>query len=192
MNVQRPLSNQPLPPHAKKIFQGKLFSVYQWEQEMYDGTKEIFEKISRRDTVGVIAVTKDKQILVGFQEQPGMTSFVGTPGGIIDEGEEPFLAAQRELLEETGYTSDKWELFNAVQPTTKIDWAIFTFIAKDCEKIQNAHLDAGEKIEIKALRWEEFMDILTKPEFRDKELALTFLRMQALGKIEELKQQLLG
>ncbi len=192
MKVDRPQSNQPLPHHAKKIFQGKLFGVYQWEQEMFDGTKEVFEKIARRDTVGVLAITTDKKILLTYQEQPGMKPFIGTPGGIIDEGEEPFLAAKRELLEETGYSSDKWELFDAVQPTTKIDWAIFTFIAKDCEKVQEPRLDAGEKMEIKAVDWEEFMTTLTLPEFRDKELALKFLRLHATGKIEEIKKQLLG
>lgn len=192
MKISRPQSNQSLPPHAKKVFQGKMFSVYQWEQEMFDGTKEIFEKIARQDTVGVIAVTKEKKILISYQEQPSMRPFICTPGGIIDAGEEPFVAIQRELLEETGYTSEKWELFDAVQPTTKIDWAIFTFIAKDCEKVAEPHLDAGERMEIKAVSFDEFLNIVTQPEFRDKELALKILRMQAAGKVDELKQSLLA
>ncbi len=192
MHITRPESNQPLPSHAKKVFQGELFSVYQWEQEMFDGTKETFEKIARRDTVGVIAVTKEKKILISYQEQPSMKPFIGTPGGIIDEGEEPFAAAQRELLEETGYKSEQWELWDSVQPTTKIDWAIFTFIAKGCEKVQEPRLDAGEKMEIEEVTFDEFLHILTQTTFRDKELALKILRMQASGTLEEFKQQLFG
>lgn len=191
MKVDRPQSNQPLPQHAKKVFQGKMFRVYQWEQEMFDGTKETFEKIARRDTVGVIAITENKKILITYQEQPSMKPFIGMPGGIIDEGEEPFPAAQRELLEETGYTSDRWELFDSVQPTTKIDWAIFTFVAKDCRKVQEPRLDAGEKMEVKAVDWEEFLRLLTLPEYRDKELALKLLRLQATGKLSEVKERLL-
>ena len=30
------------------------------------------------------------------------------PGGQVDDGETPLVAAQRELLEETGYESDHW------------------------------------------------------------------------------------
>ncbi len=190
MNIIRPQSNQPLPSHAKKVFQGKLFSVYQWEQEMYDGSKETFEKIARRDTVGVIAVTEDKKILVTYQEQPSIKPFIGLPGGIIDEGEKPFSAAQRELLEETGYTSNEWELFNAVQPTTKIDWAIFIFVARECKKIQEPHLDAGEKIEIQEVTFDEFITLAANPNFRDKELALKILRIQTTGKLDELRQAL--
>lgn len=192
MHITRPNSNQPLPSHAKKVFQGKMFRVYQWEQEMFDGTKEIFEKIARRDTVGIIAVTKEKKILVTHQEQPSIAHFTGLPGGVVDEGEDPFAAAQRELLEETGCVSNRWELFDSVQPTTKIDWAIFTFIAKDCEKIQNPRLDAGERIEIQEATFEQFLEIATKDEFRDKELALKILRLQAKGKLKELKNQIVG
>ena len=46
-------------------------------------------------------------MLEGYRHGIGcLTSFL--PGGIIEQGENPFVAAQRELLEETGYSSDKW------------------------------------------------------------------------------------
>lgn len=176
MKIIRPQSNQPLPRKAKKVFQGRLFSVYQWEQKLFDGTFGIFEKITRRDTVGIIAVTQEGKILLTHQEQPGVKPFMGTPGGIIDRGEEPFHAAQRELVEETGYVSTKWSLYQAIQPTTKIDWAIFTFLAKDCKKIQEPTLDAGEKVKVQELSLEDFIDSVRSPLFRDKELALKILR----------------
>lgn len=34
-----------LPPQAKKVFTGQIFDVYQWEQEMYDGSFETFEML---------------------------------------------------------------------------------------------------------------------------------------------------
>lgn len=189
MHITRPQSNQPLPPHAKKVFEGEIFSVFQWEQEMFDGTKEIFEKIGRRDTVGVIAITKDKKILITHQEQPSMKPFIGTPGGIIDKGEDPFTAAQRELLEETGYRSDNWEVVLAVQPTTKIEWAIYIFVAKDCEKTQAPRLDPGEKMRTEEITWDGFVQLMSDTNFRDKELALFFLRAQAKGQLQQIRQQ---
>ena len=36
-----------IPKNATKVFSGKTFDVYQWEQEMFDGSKKIFEKLKR-------------------------------------------------------------------------------------------------------------------------------------------------
>ena len=193
MHVTRPTSKQPIPETAKKVFSGILFDVYQWEQKQYDGSVKTFEKVKRRDTVGVLAVTPEKKILLLEQEQPGTVPFLGTSGGIIDPGEDPFEAAKRELLEETGYTSDSWEFFEAVQPVSKIDWAIFTFIARDVQKVAEPRLDSGEKITLREVGWEEFLQVLLDARLRDHELVLYALRIlrQPNGEAK-LKEQILG
>ena len=70
MKLARPVSSQPIPKHAQTVFAGKIFTVYQWEQRMFDGSTEIFEKIGRTDTVNVIPVLEDGKILLTRQEQP--------------------------------------------------------------------------------------------------------------------------
>lgn len=191
MKLTRPTSLQPIPPHAKEVFAGKLFHIYQWDQKLFDGTTSVFEKIARRDTVSVIAVTKEKKILITHQEQPGIEAFTGLPGGIVDEGEEAYDAAKRELVEETGYTSDNWNFFSAIQPYSRMDWCIFTFVAKNCEKDALPHVDGGEKIAVKAVDFEEFIQIVKSPTFRDKELSLRVFRLQEEpGGIENFKGML--
>lgn len=141
MSIVRPISDQPLPEHAKKVFSGKLFDVYQWEQELYDGGKATFEKLKRPDTVIVFPVLDNGKILLTHQEQPGQALFIGTPGGRVDEGEDVLEAAKRELLEETGYEASELILWDARQPFTKIDWAVYTFIAKGLKRISESSLD---------------------------------------------------
>ena len=36
MEIIHPISEQPIPENAKKVFSWKLFDVYQWEQELFD------------------------------------------------------------------------------------------------------------------------------------------------------------
>ncbi|KKP89624.1 MAG: NUDIX hydrolase [Candidatus Moranbacteria bacterium GW2011_GWC2_37_73] len=43
MKIEKPKSTQLIPEHAKKVFSGTFFDVYQWEQEMFDGSKKIKE-----------------------------------------------------------------------------------------------------------------------------------------------------
>ena len=140
MKIPRPQSRQPIPSHAKLVFKGVLFDTYQWEQQMYDGSIRIFEKIKRADCAIVIAITVDKKILISKQEQPGKPEFYGFFGGMMEDGEDPLEAARRELLEESGFASDKCELWFAGQPSSKIDSAWYDFVFRDCVKIGRAHV----------------------------------------------------
>lgn len=182
-----------IPPQAKRVFKGVIFDVYQWEQEMYDGTTATFEKLKRPDTAVVIPVLPDQKILVASQEQPDKAPFMGFPGGRIDEGEEPLDGAKRELLEETGYASEDWVLFEAQEPVGKIDWTIYTFIARNTQKIAEQNLDGGEKIELRILSFEELIELATQGNFYD--LGFRMKALEALAhpeKMVEFKKQLFG
>lgn len=126
---------------------------------MFDGSYETFEKLGRTDSAIVVAVTDDKKIILVNEEQPSMSPFISSPGGRIDEGENPLAGAKRELLEETGYESNDWQLWYSFQPYSKIDWTIFVFIAKDCRKTREIKLDAGEKIELNLVSFEDWLEL---------------------------------
>jgi len=187
-----PKSNQPLPSQAKKVFEGTLFSVWQWEQEMFDGSIETFEKVSRRASVGIFAVTKDKKIILTIQEQPGIKSFVSMIGGIVDPEEDILDCAHRELLEEAGCVTPKMDHWYSVQPVTKVEWPVYMFVARDCEHVADSTPDSGEKIKLKYVEWDEFVEIVHTDKFRDKEVALKLLQLKAdPEKFKELKNFLM-
>lgn len=176
MEIERPQSSQPIPADAKLVFKGKIFSVYQWQQKMFGGSYQTFEKLKRADTVMIIPATVDKKIILIDEEQPGKKPFVGAPGGRVDEEEDILRAAERELLEETGYKASKLILWDSVQPISKIDWAVYTFIAKGCTKVQDPSLDLGEKIRLRSLDLEQFLALVSQSQFQDREIILKLLR----------------
>lgn len=182
-----------IPPHAKCVFRGVIFNVYQWEQKDFQGGVQIFEALSRPDTASIIPVTEDGRIIYSFQEQPGSPPFLSTIGGRVDEGENALEAAKRELLEESGYGSDDWILLDADRPAGKIEWTYYTFIARGCRPIAEQSLDSGEKIELRYATFDEFIRLVTQEDFREVGLKIRFL--EALldpAKMTALRQQIMG
>lgn len=193
MKIEGPQSRQPIPKEAKKVFKGVIFDVYQWEQKLYNGKTAIFEKLKRPDTAIIIPVLPDGTILIADQEQPDKAPFVGLLGGRIDEGEEPLGAAKRELKEESGYESDDWSLFSTVQPISKMDWTIYTFVARNCKKTGDQNLDGGEKIVIQTVPLEELIRMIIEDEIHDPDLKIKFLKAQLdPQKMTDLKKVILG
>lgn len=175
MKLKRPPSTQPIPASARRVFKGVIFDVYQWKQKCYDGKIKIFEKLKRADSAMVIPIMTDGKIILSKQEQPGKKPFIGLIGGRVDRGETPLTAAKRELLEETGLRAKKWSLFIANQPTSKIDWVVYCFIATECEKISEQNLDGAEKIKLLPVDFDTFVEMATTEGFPETELRIKLL-----------------
>lgn len=155
-----------IPENAKRVFKGKIFDIYQWQQKMFDGSFETFEILKRPDTVKVIAI-KDGKIIICEEQQPNTGVFFDVPSGRHDvENESELDAAKREVLEETGMTFSDWKLISVEQPHTKIDWFVYTFLATDFISQAEQNLDAGEKITVLQKSLEETLDLAKDPSNR--------------------------
>ena len=66
-------------------------------------------KIHTRDYVNVLVLNDagEAMIIEGYKHGNGWSGWQ-VVGGYLEEGEDPYTAVQRELLEETGYSCDKW------------------------------------------------------------------------------------
>ena len=178
-----------IPPQAKLVFKGVMFDTYQWEQEMFDGSKETFEMLHRPDTVQII-VTQGNKILIGEESQPTKKPFFTMFGGRVDEGEDSLTAAKRELREEAGLESDEWELLKVDEPYHKMDWHVHLYVARDCKKVDEPTLDAGEKIETLVVDFEKFVEIATGEKFCGKEIAMDLLRQKVAGTLVEFREKI--
>lgn len=189
MKIAPPLSKQPIPSQARRVFDGIIFDVYQWEQKLFDGNITTFEKLKRPASVMVLPVLDDR-ILLTEQEQPGVARFLGAIGGIGDEGEEPLATAKRELLEEANYEAAEWKLWQAVQLVDKIDWVAYTFVARRLTEKIIANPDSGEQITLRKVTFDTFVDLVADEKFRDVEISLSVLRAYKEKKLEDLKKLL--
>lgn len=187
MQITRPASKLALPKNAKCVFKGIIYDVYQWQQEQFDGSLATFEKLKRPDTVMILPITPEKKIMIIELEEPGRKPYLAATGGRVDPGEKILDAAKREMLEESGYIAEEFILWDAQQPFAKIEWAIYTFLAKNIHKIKEQELDNGEKIKLKFVSFDEFIDLVISGQFTDNEI----LRKIMQAKLDSQKMSLL-
>lgn len=190
MSIPRPEPQQKIPEHAKKVFEGILFDIYQWEQELFDGTTATFEKAARKtDSVVVVPVLENGNIILIKEEQPGTGPMLGPPGGMMDPGEEPEAGAARELLEEAGCGAPELVLWEARQPSLRLEWATYAFVARGCRIVQGTQDDGREKVTIREVNFDEFLDVVVTPEFDNANIQRKVLEAKCdPQKMSELKE----
>jgi len=110
-----------------------------------------FYQVDLPDFALVVPQTADGHIVTLLQYKHGVKR-VSTmlPAGLIHEGEEPLACAQRELLEETGYTSSRWHPLGAfVVDGNRGCGRAHLFAALDARRTAEPQTDELEPLEVR-------------------------------------------
>ena len=118
------------------------------------------------DWVNVIAITKEGQFVMERQYRYGANSVnFEIPCGVMENGETPLEAIQRELREETGYGGGNWrELMCISANPTSMTNMTHCFVAEGVEKVTEQHLDDTEDLEVHLKTREEVLTMLQNNE----------------------------
>ena len=128
--------------------------------EVHSG--QIFEPyvIETGNWVNVIALTKKREVVLVKQYRHGVQEvLLEIPAGVMDaEDESPLQTAKRELLEETGYTSEKFFEVGSSYPNPATHTNMtHSFLALDVELVDRQNLDETEEIEVSLMPFDEFI-----------------------------------
>jgi ADP-ribose pyrophosphatase len=133
--------------------------------EMPDGhIVEDYYVLEYSNWVNAVAITDDNKILMVRQYRHAAELIsLEIPGGVIEEGELPEQALRRELLEETGYQFDDFELLCVLyaNPSTANN-KTYTYLAKGGKKVQEQHLDEQEELIVETFTVAEVKKLLAE------------------------------
>jgi 8-oxo-dGTP pyrophosphatase MutT (NUDIX family) len=110
---------------------------------------EEFHLLRGPDWAAVLALTDDAHAVLVRQYRHGADqTSLELPAGIIDAGEDGLAAAQRELLEETGYVADAWHPLAvfSTEPSRHTTRAHF-FVATGARAVRDPQTEASEMLE---------------------------------------------
>lgn len=128
----------------------RVFSIYHQKATHPSVEKEQkFVVIDCPSWINVIALTPEKEVVLIRQFRHGTSTVtLEIPGGMVDAGEEPLLAAQRELEEETGYRASRWIEIGTTEPNPALQNNVcWTYLALDATYSSQTQFDSGEVIQ---------------------------------------------
>lgn len=148
---------------------GKYLRVEMHEVELPDGrTIPDWPWLITPDFVNVIAMTGENEFLLFRQTKYALEGPCLAPvGGFIDPGEAPEQAAQRELLEETGYRAERWDALGSYRvDSNRGAGTASLFLAREAGRVADPVADDLEEQELVLLRREQLEQALSDGQLR--------------------------
>jgi ADP-ribose pyrophosphatase len=128
----------------------------------------------------ILALTPENEVILVRQFRPGPNKILlELPGGFADPNEDAVTTAKREFLEETGYEGDV-EFIGTCLDDAYSTMKRSCFVAKNCQKVQEAEQTATEQTEVVLMPVAEFRELLRSGEMTDVEvgyLGLDYLKL---------------
>ena len=139
-----------------------VFSVSRAAARSPEGETHDFFRIDSADWVNVVPLTASGEVVMIRQYRHGLRDVtLEIPGGLVDPGEEPVVAAGRELHEETGYRAAELVPIGATSPNPALFGnRVHTFLATGLERIGEPTNPGHEETVVELVTESELREIV--------------------------------
>lgn len=151
------------------VYNDRWFRARAASCELPDGRIiEPYYVVELPDWANVVVVTPDeKMVFVRQYRYAGDMVTIELPGGVIDKNESPEAAVKREMLEETGYSSDEITFLYKASPNPAINNnTAYFYLARNATPGGTLRFDEFEDIEVVTYSKDEVIQLLQQGGFR--------------------------
>lgn len=135
-------------------YDARIFQLHKVTRTAADGRSGDFVLVDSPDWVNVIAVVEDGEgrpcfIMVRQYRHGSETTSLEFPGGMVNPGEDPMVAAAREFSEESGYSVEGLTCIGRTNPNPAfMTNTVTTFLASGVHRHGNQQLDSDEIVDL--------------------------------------------
>ncbi|MGM9970548.1 MAG: NUDIX hydrolase [Anaeroplasma sp.] len=157
------------------IFEGKVVKIVKDKVMCPNGRESIREIVRHNGGAGVLCITNDNKILLIKQYRYAYDEIIyEIPAGKLEEGENPYNAAMRELEEETGNKASELIPLGSIYPTCGYSSEIiYLYLATNCEHTRQ-HFDDDEFIEVFYFTIDEVKKMIINGTIKDAKTICAF------------------
>ncbi|MFT7242666.1 MAG: ADP-ribose pyrophosphatase [Candidatus Azotimanducaceae bacterium] len=148
---------------SRTLAECRIFDLHESTTESPEtGAEHQFYFIETADWVNIVPITDNNEVVCIRQFRHGNQAVtIEIPGGMVDPGEDPAIAAARECLEETGYHCDIVTSLGVLAPNPAVfDNEVHTYWAKGVKPTADIQNTATEKTEVVLIPLEDIPDML--------------------------------
>jgi ADP-ribose pyrophosphatase len=126
------------------------------------------EFVHHPGATAIVPMLNEAEIILIKQYRHTLRDYIWEiPAGTLDPNEFPIACAQRELIEETGYSAQNWQQLGEITPVPGYsDERIWIFVANEmAQAAQN--LDEDEIVNVHKVRFDEAINMIHRGEIQD-------------------------
>lgn len=141
---------------SELVYEGRMLKVREDSVRLPDGKVARREYVQHPGAVIIIALLDSDTVLIERQFRYSVGRHLyELPAGKIEAGEDPLATAQRELIEECGYTAASWRHLATVHPCVGYsNERIELYLARDLTHV-GSKLDEGEFLDVVPMKIDE-------------------------------------
>lgn len=156
--------------NTEKLIENRWLTVKKESVDLPNGESiEDFYSVTIPDAAAIVAITDDKKIVLKkeYKHATG-EELIEVPAGMFEpEEKDGLMVAKRELLEETGYTSEEWQyLGDTVESSSKLTNRMHIYFATNCKKIAEQSLDKTEELDVMVVPFEKAIEMVMTNEIK--------------------------